>query len=51
MSVNSFVQAQQVGRVAGDGVPSYAKFQIDLFCYDLNIWYMGCDCKFHNLFN
>ena len=27
------------------------KFQIDLFCYDLNIWYMGCNCKFRNVFN
>ena len=26
------------------------KFQIDLFCYNLNIWYMGCDYKFHRFF-
>ena len=26
-------------------------FQIDLFCYGLNIWYMGCNCKFSNVFN
>ena len=25
-------------------------FHFDLFCYDLNIWYMGCDWKFHNFF-
>ena len=24
------------------------KFQIDLFCYDMNIWYRGCDFIFHN---
>ena len=26
------------------------KFQIDLFCYNLNMWYMGCDYKFHRFF-
>ena len=26
------------------------KFQIDLLCYNLNIWYMGCDYKFHTFF-
>ena len=26
------------------------KFQIDLFCYNLNIWYMGCDYKFCRFF-
>ena len=26
------------------------KFQIDLFCFGLNIWYMGCDSKFRNFF-
>ena len=26
------------------------KFQLDLICYNLNIWYMGCDYKFHTFF-
>ena len=30
---------------------TYQKGKVpNLFCYNLNIWYMGCDCKFHTFF-